>query len=125
MADEPAGNEDYVRQVLRAGLPAQQGTALTFDDLSARVERQNLVLQTVLALLLEKRVVDEEELHQWVNYIDRLDGRLDGKLTEDRSPRACPACNRKNPAAAARCAYCGHDLGQSGFDPRARGGGGA
>jgi len=78
--------------------------------LRIRLERQSLLIQTLLMILLEKKVVDEAEFREWLDYVDELDGAKDGRLKEDRSPVACPACKRNNPRQASRCQYCGHEL---------------
>jgi hypothetical protein len=90
----------------------------SIDQIEDRLERQNMVIQTLLMLLLEKKVIEEKEFREWMNYVDRLDGRADGKLRENIAPRSCPGCGRMNPAKAPQCQYCGHDLPRDVIDPR-------
>jgi hypothetical protein len=78
----------------------------SLDGLAMRVDRQNLIIQALLMLLLEKNVIADQEFRNWLAYADELDGRADGKLTPDNSPVACPACKRNNPSTATRCQYC-------------------
>lgn len=81
-----------------------------FDVLRAMIERQELIIQTLLRLLIEKKVIDKDEFAQWIDYVDRLDGKLDAKLEERRTPVTCPKCKRPNPHAARLCAYCSAEL---------------
>jgi hypothetical protein len=87
--------------------PATKGPSAEVVDLQMRVERQSLLLQTLLMILLEKKVIHDDEFREWMTYVDELDGSRDGRLREDRSPRPCPQCNRRNKAAATNCQYCG------------------
>lgn len=84
----------------------------TMEHLQARLDRTTLILQTLMMILMEKKVVHEDELREWVKYVDELDGCLDGRLREDKSPIACPKCARKNPRATPTCQYCGTALEQ-------------
>lgn len=79
-------------------------------DLQARLERQQLLVQTLLMILLEKKVIHDDEYKEWLDYVDGLDGVKDGKLREDRRPVDCPNCQRKNPPRANHCQYCGTRL---------------
>ena len=79
-------------------------------ELQARVDRQNMVIQTLLMLLMEKKVFNEAEFTQWVDWVDSLDGKVDGKLTEDNRPIECSNCHRMNPSTARKCQYCNRDL---------------
>lgn len=82
----------------------------TIADLQAQVERLHLQLQTLARVLIAKGVLVEEELGEWLKYVDQLDGRMDGKLREGKSPKACPGCRRMNPPRAAKCQYCGNEF---------------
>ena len=55
-------------------------------DLLAIVEEQNLVLQTLLAILLDKGILTEEEFRTWAGRCDELDGEKDGRLKHGSSP---------------------------------------
>lgn len=90
----------------------------TIEALEARLERQYMLLQTLLMLLLEKKVIDENEFREWVTYVDSLDGRTDGRLTENKAPIDCPSCRRRNPPTAVRCQYCGTEMAAQIIDPR-------
>ena len=58
----------------------------SIDALEMRIDRQNLVIQTLLILLLEKKVFDEAECRKWRDYADNLDVRADGRLKESSLP---------------------------------------
>ena len=81
-------------------------------ELQQKIERQNLIIQTLLMILLEKKVIYEEEFKEWMDYVDGLDGKVDGRLEENKGPVSCPECGRKNPPSAAKCQYCMHELPQ-------------
>lgn len=85
------------------------------EQLEARVERQNLLIQTLLMLLLEKKVIGEEEFRKWLIYVDELDGKRDGRLKADNTPQECPKCHRKNQHKASQCMYCGEEFAQPEF----------
>src|SRR5688572_4657446 len=82
------------------------------EDLRQRLDRHNLVIQTLLMLLLEKKVIHEDEFKQWMAYVDEFDGVRDGKLRDDKSPQECPQCRRKTPRSSIKCAYCGAEMPQ-------------
>jgi len=92
--------------------PGANAPNATVEHLQARLDRTTLLLQTLMMILIEKKVVHEDELREWVKYVDELDGTADGRLREDKSPVACPKCSRKNPRTAATCQYCGTALEQ-------------
>jgi len=78
--------------------------------LAARVDRLELVCETLLELVLLRKVVNREELEVLMAQVDLRDGVEDGGLNHDR-PRSvapsCTACERPiNPKRAA-CVYCG------------------
>ncbi|MDA0766989.1 MAG: hypothetical protein O3A92_09225 [Verrucomicrobia bacterium] len=48
--------------------------------LRARTERLNLAITSLTRFLLEKQIVNREELQQFIDAIDEEDGELDGRL---------------------------------------------
>jgi hypothetical protein len=99
--------------VKKTGVP----TAAEIQD---RIEHQYMLIQALFNLLVEKGVVGEDELKQWIEYMDSLDGLADGKLREDKKPQTCPRCKRRSPASAGACVYCGAPLKGGPIDRRAR-----
>lgn len=98
--------------------PGASGSA-TVAELQNMIGRQQLIIQSLLMLLLEKQVIDKDELAKWVEYVDQLDGKADGKLNADKSPVQCPKCGRTSPATVQRCLYCNAVLGDGILDRRA------
>jgi len=84
--------------------------------LEERLDRLELLLQTLLRLLVEKKLIEREEFRQWIDYVDALDGSRDGKMRQTRRPHVCPACGRRSRPAARTCQYCGADLPARDFD---------
>lgn len=82
----------------------------TLDSLQGRIDRQDLIIQTLLMILLEKKVIHEDEFKEWMLYVDELDGTRDGRLREDKTPVVCPGCGRNSPRSAPNCVYCGHEF---------------
>ena len=80
------------------------------QELTLRLDRMHLMVQTLSRLLVAKGLVTEEELNEWMRYVDSLDGNVDGKLRSSRAPVACSHCKRMNPPTAPKCQYCGGEL---------------
>ncbi len=98
--------------ITNSAMRIDQGARGDIQTLEAKLERQHLLIQTLLMILLEKKVIHEDEFKEWLVYVDELDGARDGKLREDKSPIVCESCGRNNTYTATKCQYCGH-----GFSP--------
>lgn len=108
-----ASHSGFVRQLTTPAIPSRSSSSVgrgEINELATMVERQHLVIQTLLMLLLEKKIISEKELQEWTAYVDGLDGNVDGRLRAEKSPKPCPACARNNAPDAPRCAYCGASL---------------
>lgn len=90
--------------------PVDHQSRSNVQELQAKLDRQHLMIQTLLTVLMEKKIFDENEFREWLNYVDGLDGRVDGRLAESVVPVACPKCRRMNKATAPRCQYCDHPM---------------
>lgn len=78
------------------------------ETLIQRIDQQNLVIQTILVLALEKGVFSEDEFRSWVKQMDELDGVRDGKLAD--APVDCPNCGKPNSKTASKCEHCGREI---------------
>ena len=74
------------------------------------VDRQNLLIQTLLMILLEKQVIYEDEFREWMEYVDELDGKRDGKVEMADQPTVCPGCGRNSAPGRTKCIWCQHEL---------------
>lgn len=88
-------------------LSSVQGTSVSHTDVQHRVERMNLLLQTLLHIMVEKGLIQEDEFKEWMDYVDGFDGRADGRLEHEIGFTECPGCSRRCPRRASRCLYCG------------------
>jgi len=79
-------------------------------SLEHKLAQQHLITQTLLALLLEKGVIAEEDFMGLLAEIDELDGIRDGALAEDKRPVACKACGKNNGHGKTKCMWCGREL---------------
>lgn len=89
-------------------LPSTPSGAL--EEMQHRLDRQYLLIQTLLMILIEKKVIHEDEFVEWMDYVDELDGSKDGRLKETKTPQQCPKCKRRSPATATKCIYCAEDF---------------
>jgi hypothetical protein len=82
------GHLNAARALVKAFTPEEEEARECQDvtDLLALIEEQNLVLQTLLAVLLEKEILTEEEFRKWAAQCDELDGAKDGRLKQGSSP---------------------------------------
>lgn len=76
-------------------------------ELEARLDRLALVTHGLWELLKNRAGYTEEELTDWVNYVDLQDGVIDGKHKPDAAPQKCRQCSRVVGRTLARCMYCG------------------
>ncbi len=106
----PSGLPAAARGFVDTGRPVDTQARTGIEELNLKLERMQLALQTLLMLLMEKKVIQEQEFREWLAYVDQLDGAADGRLREDKSPRICPKCNRPTPRAIPRCVYCSAEL---------------
>ena len=97
-------------------LPKTQSENAAIPEMQAEIARLHLLVQTLAHLLIAKGVVQNDELDMWLEYVDKLDGRLDGKSAPIRAPMMCKSCNRANPSRSATCQWCGEPLPRSFVD---------
>jgi hypothetical protein len=101
---------------LRAAAGAVAGTASStsrkVDALRQRIDRQELLLETMYRALIGRNVVTEEEFKDLVAQVDLEDGFEDGKIGADRVARApkCPNCEKPVSRKRPHCVYCNAEL---------------
>lgn len=71
------------------------------------IERQALVIQTLLTFCERKGLFSEQEFRELMNEIDLQDGFLDGKLKPQQGPQTCAECGKISGRHAVNCMYCG------------------
>ncbi|MBX3475037.1 MAG: hypothetical protein KF754_11690 [Planctomycetes bacterium] len=74
------------------------------------IQRQALIIRSLLEVCARKQLFDEKEFRDIVNEIDLSDGRLDGKYKPAAGPRNCPECGKINGKSAITCMYCSAHL---------------
>lgn len=104
------GDEGPGDMPIESSFLKSSSTNASIIELQQAVERQNLLIQTLCKILVAKGLVLEDELNEWMRYVDGLDGNVDGRLRDKKAPLACPSCKRMNPSKAAKCQYCGTEL---------------
>lgn len=87
---------------------AENALALMEDAL----DRQALIIRTLLMACEKKGLFNEAEFRELVNEVDLSDGRLDGKYKPKQGPVGCPSCGKTNGKRAVTCMYCGVPLEQ-------------
>lgn len=75
-------------------------------DLEDRIEKLELVCESLWEMLKEKCDYDETDLIERMTEIDLSDGKFDGKKRRSSSIK-CSKCQRKNSKRHNRCMYCG------------------
>ena len=90
----------------QAARRAENATAFLKDAL----DRQALIIRSLLTMCERKGVFNEGEFREIMNEIDLSDGKLDGKFKQNAGPRGCPSCGKNNGKRAVTCMYCGAQL---------------
>jgi hypothetical protein len=89
-----------------------QKTAKKLDHLQRRVDRAELLLESLYRLVSEKNVVTADEFRLMVARVDLEDGIEDGRIGPDRNRRApkCPECSRAINRKRTHCVFCGAEV---------------
>ena len=100
------------REAADAAFDSEMASNLA-KSLQRRVDRLELVCETLLEVVLAKKLVSREELGVLFAQVDLRDGREDGGLDMDNAQRGVPTCGGcarpVNPGREA-CVYCGAPL---------------
>lgn len=79
-------------------------------QLQDQIDRQALLIRSLLVLMDKKGMTNEAEFRQLLEEVDLSDGRRDGKYRPQQTPRSCPKCQKTNSKRAVVCMYCGAPL---------------
>jgi RNase P subunit RPR2 len=79
-------------------------------ELEQRHEQLKLVTLALWSLLRDRLGLSEAELRRYVEQIDLLDGKKDGKAPTPHEKTFCEGCNRSVIGTSAVCVYCGTPL---------------
>jgi type I site-specific restriction endonuclease len=80
------------------------------QELEQRHEQLKLVTLAFWSLLRDHAGLLESDLRKYVEKIDLLDGKQDGKVTKAIGKVTCTGCDRSLLATSAVCVYCGTPL---------------
>lgn len=80
------------------------------QDLEQRHEQLKLITLAFWSLLRDHSGLMEADLRKYVEKIDLLDGKQDGKVTAQAEKVECTGCGRTVLGTANVCAYCGTAL---------------
>ena len=80
------GHLNAAKALVKAFSPEEEPDCQDVSDLLDKIEEQNLVIQTLLAILLDKGIITEPEFRTWAERCDELDGTKDGRLKQESSP---------------------------------------
>lgn len=75
--------------------------------LENRYERMRLVTNALWRMLKEHTGLTDSDLKRFIERVDLLDGKLDGKLAGTTGAMDCPRCSRRILKSAAACPWCG------------------
>jgi len=90
-------------------LEHQPNPAITILPLQKRVDRLELVIQTLAEILIAKKVCTQAEIDVLMLQIDLRDGLEDGQVSQELRAHAphCNHCNRFINPRRTTCVYCG------------------
>lgn len=98
---------------------AQDVKAEDIDDrlreLERRHEQLKLVTLALWSLLRDHSGLLESDLRKYVEQIDLLDGKRDGKVSHATEKATCTGCSRTLLATSSVCVYCGTALPRAGM----------
>jgi RNase P subunit RPR2 len=81
-------------------------------ELEQRHEQLKLVTLALWSLLRDRSGFSESDLRKYVEQIDLLDGKRDGKAPMSQEKTICAGCNRSLIGTSAVCVYCGTPKGE-------------
>jgi hypothetical protein len=75
--------------------------------LENRYERMRLVTNALWQMLKEHTGLTDADLRRFIERVDLLDGKADGKMSGPTGAMDCPKCSRHILKSAAICPWCG------------------
>jgi type I site-specific restriction endonuclease len=91
-----------------------ENLAERLQELEQRHEQLKLVTLAFWSLLRDHSGLLESDLRKYVEQIDLLDGKRDGKATTQQEKTRCTGCSRSVMGTSTVCAYCGTPLKRGG-----------
>jgi type I site-specific restriction endonuclease len=88
--------------------------AARLQELEIRHEQLKLVTLAFWSLLRDHAGLLESDLRKYVEQIDLLDGKRDGKATTSQEKTTCTGCDRSVIGTSTVCVYCGTPLKRTG-----------
>lgn len=84
------------------------------QELELRHEQLKLVTLAFWSLLRDHAGLLESDLRKYVEQIDLLDGKRDGKATPSQEKATCTGCDRESIGTARVCVSCGAPFKRTG-----------
>jgi len=100
------GSTDNYQRLFTEHSKSETGTKSRIRDLEARVDKLELVCESLWEFIKKDKNINETDLIEQMTQIDLQDGRFDGKKSKTSSIE-CPKCHRMNSKRHSRCMYCG------------------
>ena len=91
----------------KPGGPAVVTGNIAVERLQRDHERLKLVTAALWQLLKDRTQATDDDLRRYIEDVDLMDGRLDGKVRAPREVRECKGCQRRIVNSAVICLYCG------------------
>ena len=100
------GSTDNYQRLFSEHSKSETGTKSRIWDLEARVDKLELVCESLWEIIKEEKKFDETDLIERMTQIDLQDGTFDGQKKKTSSIE-CPKCGRMNSKRHNKCMYCG------------------
>ncbi len=84
------------------------------ESIKCDIERLFMLTEALWTILKEQHGYTDDDLAGRIQEIDMRDGKLDGKVTQEKIRPDCPQCGRKLMGRNPVCLYCG---AESTLDP--------
>jgi hypothetical protein len=101
------GSTDNYQSLFTEHSKSETDTKSRIRDLEARVDKLELVCESLWEIIKEGKALNETDLIERMTQIDLRDGTFDGKKKKKSSSIECPKCGRMNSKRHSKCMYCG------------------